>query len=328
MRRLAIGLGALVLCIEEPALAQHATVAEALFRDAREAMKAGQYARACPKLAESQRLDPTLGTLINLAICEERLGRIATAWTRYREFLETAAPSDDRRPAAEKRLAAIEPELPRLNISIAGAAMDAVVQLDGVELRAASLGVDVPVDPGEHRLALSMPDGTKSERDVRVARKERVAVELSPPEPEVAPPEAPPVPPPSKAHDLLPVVKPARMPQKPPSAPPGPNRTLATAGYVTGAVGIAGLATAGVFAGLAFDRKGIVDDYCNPTTCSDRRGVEAAEEGATFVRIADVALVTGIVGLAVGGVLLWQSARVGVRAGPSTAAVSLTAVLP
>src|SRR5262249_55537702 len=45
--------------------------AEALFRQGRQAMEAKDFATACPKFAESQRLDPAVGTLMNWATCEE-----------------------------------------------------------------------------------------------------------------------------------------------------------------------------------------------------------------------------------------------------------------
>ena len=56
--------------------------AEWLFREGRALMKKGDFAPACAKLAESQRLDPAVGTLMNLAECEERIGRTASAWQR------------------------------------------------------------------------------------------------------------------------------------------------------------------------------------------------------------------------------------------------------
>ncbi len=42
-------------------------VAEQLFNQARDLMKAGAFSEACPKLEASLKLDPATGTLFNLA---------------------------------------------------------------------------------------------------------------------------------------------------------------------------------------------------------------------------------------------------------------------
>src|SRR5215471_10148564 len=53
--------------------------AESLFTDARRLMQAGDYEHACPKLEASRRLEPALGTTLNLADCYDKLGRTASA---------------------------------------------------------------------------------------------------------------------------------------------------------------------------------------------------------------------------------------------------------
>src|ERR1700733_5702276 len=65
-------------------------VAEALFEEGRKLVADGNFADACPKFADSQRLDPSPATLLNLASCYEKQGRSASAWVTYREAASAA----------------------------------------------------------------------------------------------------------------------------------------------------------------------------------------------------------------------------------------------
>ncbi|HEY0463370.1 MAG TPA: hypothetical protein VGC79_04135, partial [Polyangiaceae bacterium] len=49
--------------------------AESLFDDGLKAMKSGHFSEACPKLEESERIDPAIGTLLYLGECYEKVGR-------------------------------------------------------------------------------------------------------------------------------------------------------------------------------------------------------------------------------------------------------------
>src|ERR1051325_3142120 len=64
-----------------------AAAAEALFDEGKALYAKGDYQAACPKLAESYRLDPGTGALFALALCHERAGKPASAWV---EFMEAA----------------------------------------------------------------------------------------------------------------------------------------------------------------------------------------------------------------------------------------------
>ena len=98
--------------------AQDKAAAETLFNAAQELMKTGNFAEACPRFGASYKLDPALGTLLNMATCYEMLGHIASAWGHYREVIVHATKTGDqaRIDIARARIAAIEPRLPKLTI--------------------------------------------------------------------------------------------------------------------------------------------------------------------------------------------------------------------
>src|SRR5271167_4491541 len=101
------------------ARAQHdPAAAESLFRDAKAAEQRGDFKTACAQFAESQRLDPAAGTLLNEADCEEHLGTVATAWGHFVEARDQLPKGDDRLPYAQQRATALEKRVPHLVVRL------------------------------------------------------------------------------------------------------------------------------------------------------------------------------------------------------------------
>ena len=84
--------------------------AEALFQEGRRLMAAGKTAEACARFAESYTQEASSGTLLNLALCHQKEGKTATAWTEYRNAARLARSQgrEDRANAAEEKVAARE----------------------------------------------------------------------------------------------------------------------------------------------------------------------------------------------------------------------------
>src|SRR3984885_15543934 len=89
------------------------SVAEALFEEGRKLVADGNFAEACPKFADSQRLDPSPATLLNLASCYEKSGRTASAWATYREAAsaDSAAGRAEYITTAQRHAEALGPRL-------------------------------------------------------------------------------------------------------------------------------------------------------------------------------------------------------------------------
>jgi hypothetical protein len=150
---------ALVLAAPPARAADEASrrLAQVLFDEARDLMDAGDYGEACPKLAESQRLDPGGGTLLNLALCREAEGKTATAWTLFHDSLERASADGraDREQIARERIEALGPKLSRLRVRVApqSAPGPLTVSVDELILGEGARGTAIPVDPGHHTVS-------------------------------------------------------------------------------------------------------------------------------------------------------------------------------
>ena len=187
-----------------------AAAAEALFRSGLRDMLAGRFEHGCADLKESFHLDPRPGALFTLAECEARAGRSASAVKHYEEFLALVerlprAQRDrhrDRVRVAQTEKLALESRISRLKLVASQTPAGIVVRHDGRTLDGSALGVPLPVDPGEHVIALQLPDGTQREQRIVLAEGESREVLLS--EMLAAPPPTPPTPPaPASARETL-----------------------------------------------------------------------------------------------------------------------------
>lgn len=237
-------------------------------------MAAGNYDIACARLRDSDRLDPAVGTRFNLADCEERRGRVATAWSLFRGVLSELSEEDDRRPIAEDRARALEPRLPYLTLErTAETPPGARVRMDGTELGEGSFGVPLPMDPGPHELVL-LAAGKEERRSFTLAEAQRTEIPVR-----FEPPRAV-----AEVDD-------------------GSARRLA--GYALGGVGVAGALT-GIVAGIVtLGKKNTADEHCDDALrLCDATGRDANESGKTFAVVSGVGFGVGVVGLATGAYLL------------------------
>ena len=133
--------------------AQELANAEAMFKQGNEAMKKGQWKEACTAFGASNDIDPSPGTQINLALCNEKQGKTATAWGLYLTAANLASDrgQKERVDLARAEAAKLEPKLHKLVVSVKTPQQEGlVVTTDGVTMKSTAFGAELPVDPGEH----------------------------------------------------------------------------------------------------------------------------------------------------------------------------------
>lgn len=320
----------LVLAVCSPGLARAQSaddraLAEALFDQALKLLDAKDYAAACPKLEESQRLDPGVGTLLYLADCYEQEGRTASAWATFREagYAAEKAGQAERQKLAQDNAARLKPSLSMLTIIVKKPALGLVIERDGTEVKEPLWGTPVPVDPGTHTIAARAPGKKPWSGEVEVggeaaqAQLEVPTLEDAPKPPpeEVGKPSGSQASAGGKTSDIEDV--------------PAPGQTQRLLGWITMGVGVVTLAAGGYFALQAATLKSDADAYCrpdDPTLCREQ-GLENDEDGRSNATLANITIPTGVFAVGVGVALILTApsaddAKARARRSPSLAGVT------
>jgi hypothetical protein len=189
----------LVVCsVSGRALAGDKAAAQAAFDQAKALEKDGKYADACPLLDKSQALDPEIGTLYNVGTCDEKVGKLASAWAAFTEVAQRDA-NAGRKADADKRAKALQPRLIKLLISVRSPVAGIKVTRNGEDV-SQSVGIESPVDPGDYEIGASA-DGYKPWSVKVSAKQEGGTVQVTVPELEKLPQDVKP----SGDHDMKPL---------------------------------------------------------------------------------------------------------------------------
>ena len=262
--------------------------AEYLFRSGEKKFDSGQYQEACNDFSESLRLGPKLGTLLNLALCHETVGKPATAWSEWHHGSAWAAQNGqkDRHDFALSHALALETKLPRVLLQLPRESAIGAVEVDGEPLPDSRWYLPVFLDPGEHSVTITAPGKQRSSVKFRVTN--------SPTEQLVNVP--------ALADDV------ALEPKAAPAAvlPSDPDRTRRVTGIALLVAGGAGLALGVTFGVVAIIKRDDIGSRCADVRCTVD-GAQAYRDAQSSATISTVSTLIGLGAGAAGGWLFFTS---------------------
>jgi PEGA domain len=316
---------ATILLAARPVFADGSAADEA-FKKGRELLKSGKYAAACAEFEHSQELDPALGTLFNIAECDEKIGKLASALAAYREVVSRDT-KPERRQVASDAATRLSARVPKLVVKVPAAAKHATISLGGK--RAIDPNTPVEVDLGRYVVEVHA-DGMKpyttkvtiADEGKTVTVTAKLVVDKS--LPKLEPDHADHVDHEVARHDHA---------ADGPSDEPAPRSHRKTLAIAVIAAGGAALVTGGVYGGLASSSWNDAKAVCGGTTCTTQTDLDRAaalgDQARSKANISTGLVVAGGVVAAL-GVVLWVTApsehavAVAAHAGPDGGTVTIT----
>jgi hypothetical protein len=297
-RSLAVSFCIAVSTSAPPALAQgdanSRALAVQLFDEAEALFASGQTAQACPKYAESYRLDPQLGVLIYLAECFEKEGRLASAWGSFREAAEVAQKRGDQRGAlASARARALEPRLSYVLIQVPEASRRPGLELlrDGAVIAPVLWGARAAIDTGTHRLEARAPGHTAWQVELVIAKEGSTETVMVP------------------ALVAETGKQGAAAAAGRPASTTSPGTSQRIAAIAVGGLGLAAVGVGGFFGLSAQSSYSDSKDLCNDDDYCTGRGTQLRESAKSKALAATIATGVGVAALATAGVLWFTAAQ-------------------
>jgi hypothetical protein len=152
--------------------------ADAIFEEAQQLKAAGKTAEACEMYDKALSYNHNaVGTLLNVALCNEEAGKYATAVKHYTQARDLAREHNlaEHRKAAEEKLAVVAPLVARIAIAFAEPVPnmklvidEAIIPVDKVE--------DIILDPGSHHIVVTAPGRVPYETTIEVEKSKAKAI--------------------------------------------------------------------------------------------------------------------------------------------------------
>ena len=303
---------------------QDQAVAQSLYDEGRTLMNAKNFAQACPKLEESQRLDPSPATEFHLADCYEQVGRTASAWAAFLEVASTSkvAGRPEREKVARNRAAALAPKMTKLAINVPAGSQVAglTVKRNGTVVRDGQWGTALPVDQGPQAIEASAPGKVTWQSQVQATGEGKTTSVEVPPLADA---------PVAAAEPAAAAATATAAPVSDAAAPtPGRGHTQRVVAVVAAGVGVVGVALGSVFGAGALGKNSDANSgHCTGNVC-DATGVSLRKDAVSAGNLSTVFFVVGVAAVA-GGAVLWFTApsNHGVQAAPAVGSGTYGAVL-
>jgi hypothetical protein len=306
----------------DPSTATAAQKKEAMdhFTAGKQAFEEKNYEKAAMELGASLDVVDSPNARLELARTLRGAGRLDEAWTEYERVVQDATKFAAKEPRYSKTADAattertdVEAKLAFVVVTVAHAPAGGVLKVGGKTVPPDQWVEPIVAPAGAVDVVLSDASGKELARQTVMATVgQKLPVDL-----DAQPPPAP---------------APAAPEDKPDSGPPPPDTTPPPAisgraklrpwAYVTGGVGIAGLATFTVFGLMSNSNYSDLQGACHPG-CPASKSSDI-DNGKTYQTVANIGLVVGIVGVAAGATLFVLSlggesapASTGLVVGPS-----------
>jgi hypothetical protein len=305
-RALALAAGALALAITQSAAASPESEAKDLFARGRELRDKNDCGSAAPLFLRAWTVYPNgLGSVRNLAECEEALGHYASA-RRYWLDLKRAlivAPNDPKYENwdrdAEESAARLKPRVATFIVDVyvkssEGEALandKSGIQLfvNGEALGVALVSIPIERDPGTYRIRAQAEDAPPVEQQVTLAAGDNPHVTI-------------------------------RLTRTPKPETVDAHATRRTIGWVVGGIGAAALVGSGITFLVRNGAESDVDEAC-PSHQNCPRSIESTvDTGKTMSTLTSILFPVGLVGLGAGVVLVLTSQPKRTEPGPPPSA--------
>ncbi len=287
----------------EAAQATDAAHARELFKQALALQASGDFQAALLALQQVATFRLTPQVRYNIALCQEKLGKLADAFQNYRTCVAEAREikAQDVATAASTAFARVEKLVPYLQVLLPETVPGATITLDGDELRPDALANPIPLNPGTHVIDAQAPGFEPFHSEVTLEPGASKGIEIT------------------WARETKPTETAATRPADEGPSPSSPSmssskQALRTGAWISGGVAVVSFAAAAV---MYARRSSSIDDLNQ--ACGDNHSAcpasarDAYDNGKQSTTLGNIAMGLGIAGLATGVVLFAISASDGAR---------------